>query len=76
MHFLAHGVCTMDQVFAEMASCLRICKSAVICKKLWSFWSELYCWNFFSFSDNMPQSALDRPGVQKTFSFATERPDA
>lgn len=31
MHFLVHGVCTVDQVFGEMSDCLRICESAVIC---------------------------------------------
>lgn len=46
MHFLAHGVCTVDQVFGEIASCLRICKSAVICEKLWFFWSELFLLEF------------------------------
>lgn len=46
MHFLAPGVCTVDKLFGEMASCLRICKSAVICKKLWSFWPELFLLEF------------------------------
>lgn len=66
MHFLAHGVCTVDQVCGEMASCLRICKSTVI----WAILAEIA---FLSLTSSMPQFALDRPGAQKTLSPSTKR---
>jgi len=32
------------------------------------FGLSYFCWNFFSFGDDMPQSAIDTPGIQKMFS--------